>query len=90
MSDEWVNTHGRVPRWVKRECGKIWHQNDKGSESFLTKSWIVKGRHCDYGIEFVGQHGSTTVIYKRKQGGGHKQHRRTSLLGKIKDFIVGK
>jgi hypothetical protein len=90
MGDEWIDTHGHVPRWVKKECGRIWSQNDKGSESFLNKYWIVEGRHFAYRIEFVGQHGSTTVIYKKRRQKIHKKRQDTSMLGKVKAFLFGK
>jgi hypothetical protein len=65
-SDEWVDTKGKVPRWVKVEIAQIRKRYGGTNSSLANKYWTIHGKHYKYRFEFVGQGGATAVIHKKR------------------------
>jgi hypothetical protein len=65
-TDEWVDTKGKVPQWVKVEISKIKKKYGGASSALANKYWTIQGKHYKYRLEFCGQNGSTAVILKKR------------------------
>jgi hypothetical protein len=65
-SDEWVDTKGKVPQWVKVEITKIKKKYGGTSWALANKYWTIQGKHYKYRLEFSGQGRSTAVILKKR------------------------
>ena len=64
--DEWIDTKGKVPHWVKVEVAKIKKKYEGSSSSLVNKYWTIYGKHYKYKVEFVGQGGYTPVIERKR------------------------
>jgi hypothetical protein len=90
MANEWVNIDKNVPRWVDRECQRIWKRAGGSSSSYLDKYWVIEGHHYVYKVEFSGQGGTFRTVCRKKRHTSRKKRGIHSLLSRFRIFVFGK